>query len=929
MKVQVMFRKLFITKEQQEQIADIYNRRAHFVQEYAEDCQQEATELLFRLGLDQESRKDLESRWSIRNSSKSGDSRRTLFQCGCGYDSVARQKQEEARNIKRGPKDWERQTPYPFTACLAHVEVIEKGNGIVSWIAGVLDHNDACKASLLERRPPVPLHEHVYEVALGQLKDGASITVIQDKNREMIESKLYRGMANYEASTANVRYLFLPSDHASLYRKATKNIGMDARQLPQDNVEDWLNPNSPGYRSDIAKAIFHYSARIKDSDRFEICISTPEMDEAAQKYAHHSQFILDGTFGICSSRILLFIALALVDEDCKGVPVALFLFSASTKAKATHASYDTAILTRLLTAWKTTLEHKFGSFEPYSCITDTDTKERGAIIAIWPHIILLICKFHLRQCWTNSRKKLFRFNGPEYWKDLVRNTLYTLEVQLISSVEHASAIALIHTQRAFLQQVLENRPEGKRSAEAGIEHLRYLEEFWMKLSLWQSWSEWGRLAAAAAIKIPVEGIIPTTNHLESFNMVLKKKYIQQHLHSGHRLRFDLLIILLVTDILPKVYSRRRAIREHTSWLDARFFEGAGAQNLSELQRKLAASRQEQARILRNVCWWDINIGQDERAREILQVQRIHAIDNTQQSLCTFVARCKSSQPNIEYHLSLSQTGAGSCTCPKFYNDGGACKHLRAFRFIIDGWISRGLCPPFEYPSSLSLAQNLQASTSGHTLSGVANLPDLPPSVPVKESTLDYWTRLQALGKDPTILGGLEDGEEGLTRNDEVNTEDGDEDESDGQTVRSLPHLRVYLFIAILQILPNIYTNHRDAVDAQIAYRVTQDISSILPRLHGLDMLIKEATDLTEASNLVELKQVLTSLLGQISAHTQTESHTSLQTASTTLPTSTSLVNDADSSYSATHQPSGRYKRAYVRAPSPEEKQKRKKSHGTL
>ncbi|KAJ3831281.1 hypothetical protein F5878DRAFT_549746 [Lentinula raphanica] len=136
--------------------------------------------------------------------------------------------------------------------------------------------------------------------------------------------------------------------------------------------------------------------------------------------------------------------------------------------------------------------------------------------------------------------------------------------RLISSVEHTSAVSLIQSQRDVFQGILTRYPEGKRAAEAGLEHLHYLDHFWLKLSLWQSWSEWGRLAAAAVIKIPVEGIIPTTNHLESFNMVLKKKYIEQHLHSGHRLRFDILIILLITEILPKVYSRRRAMREHAS-----------------------------------------------------------------------------------------------------------------------------------------------------------------------------------------------------------------------------------------------------------------------------------------------------------------------------------------------------------------------------
>lgn len=195
-------------------------------------------------------------------------------------------------------------------------------------------------------------------------------------------------------------------------------------------MDDWLNPDSPNFRADVAEAVFHYSARAEAGDRFEICISTPEMDEAAWKHVHHLQLVLDGTFGVCSARLLLFIALG-VDEDNKGVPIAFFLFSASTGAKATHASYNTAILEKLLQTWKMRITTKFGAFEPYSAITDTDTKERGALLHIWPNVVLLICKFHLRQCWTNHRKKLLKCADSDLWKIRVRDTLYQLEVEYI------------------------------------------------------------------------------------------------------------------------------------------------------------------------------------------------------------------------------------------------------------------------------------------------------------------------------------------------------------------------------------------------------------------------------------------------------------------------------------------------------------------
>lgn len=255
-----------------------------------------------------------------------------------------------------------------------------------------------------------------------------SITAIQEKNRAMIQGRLYRNIDTYDPKTANIRYLFLPSDHASLYRKASQELRVNTQLQPQYNVDHWLSPDSEDFKPEIASAVFHYSARAEAGDRFEISIATPEMDDAAHKYAHHSQMILDGTFGICSSRLLLFIALA-VDEDGKGLPIALFLFSASTGAKATHASYNTDILAKLLGTWKHHLVSKFGAFDPYSTITDTDTKERGALLRVWAKMILLLCKFHLRQCWTNNRKKVLKCEAHEFWKNQVLIVLQKLEVQ--------------------------------------------------------------------------------------------------------------------------------------------------------------------------------------------------------------------------------------------------------------------------------------------------------------------------------------------------------------------------------------------------------------------------------------------------------------------------------------------------------------------
>lgn len=93
----------------------------------------------------------------------------------CGYYPKARRERDKKTKGDPVPtKDIERRVPFDFTACLAYVEITElQSNGQISRIAGYLVHNEGCKNSLLKRLPAVPLHDHVYELALDQLEKGA------------------------------------------------------------------------------------------------------------------------------------------------------------------------------------------------------------------------------------------------------------------------------------------------------------------------------------------------------------------------------------------------------------------------------------------------------------------------------------------------------------------------------------------------------------------------------------------------------------------------------------------------------------------------------------------------------------------------------------------------------------------------------------
>jgi hypothetical protein len=187
--------------------------------------------------------------------------------------------------------------------------------------------------------------------------------------------------------------------------------GVDFAQLPEYNLDSWLNPASPKYIQELHQAIFYYQARTIKTERLQVCIQLKEMKVAAWKYTHDNQMILDGTFGISDTRLLLFIALG-IDDSGKGIPLVFFLFSAPTGNQATHAGYDSSILTEVLRAWVSSMGvEKGNTFARKLVITDTDMKERAALHMVWPTALLLLCKFHVRTCWANKRKNVLKMGN--------------------------------------------------------------------------------------------------------------------------------------------------------------------------------------------------------------------------------------------------------------------------------------------------------------------------------------------------------------------------------------------------------------------------------------------------------------------------------------------------------------------------------------
>lgn len=98
----------------------------------------------------------------------------------CGHTAAASEKKQAFARSQSfgGVQSTDRRVPYPFTGCIAHVEVTATSDGKVAAISGIIEHNSACQEALMDRLPAIPLHEHVYEVALSQLENGARFVSI-------------------------------------------------------------------------------------------------------------------------------------------------------------------------------------------------------------------------------------------------------------------------------------------------------------------------------------------------------------------------------------------------------------------------------------------------------------------------------------------------------------------------------------------------------------------------------------------------------------------------------------------------------------------------------------------------------------------------------------------------------------------------------
>jgi hypothetical protein len=285
-----------------------------------------------------------------------------------------------------------------------------------------------------------------------------------------------------------------------------KNWDINVREDAAKNLERFLGPDAN--QTELKDACLHYQPRTKDS-RLEIIISTKEQQKFAWKYGHQNLILLDGTFGVSKHKLLLFIMMV-IDENNKGIPITFILFTPPPHNRLTAAGYDSKILERLLTIFRDRISaiHNEGldnpiTFTPRVAMTDTDVKERGPLSRVWPGIFLLLCYFHLSQCWRNEMNKQLDRGGDDS-AILQRQTLRAYLRSVLKEVW------LMDEQEEVIQQFIVGRKvslEGLVNRAGSLSHdtqnvltgavgfLTYMEKKWAG-NLLYSWSLNGRKKAA-------------------------------------------------------------------------------------------------------------------------------------------------------------------------------------------------------------------------------------------------------------------------------------------------------------------------------------------------------------------------------------------------------------------------------------------------
>ncbi|KAF6756530.1 hypothetical protein DFP72DRAFT_1066421 [Ephemerocybe angulata] len=519
-----------------------------------QEDQDTATQLIGELNLhipkvatyERDARSKLAILDSDHNAIKSSDSKldiefqryRRLYQCQSGTDNQLGRHASKTchipwENVGCGFWAWLTTTQLKVGTEEEQSEVLIT----VDEIFGNLVHSGACLDQIeMVRNPPIPIHPDLRTLLMDLLCSKTPPPVVKEKAREY-------ALKRWGNRPGDGSYRFRLRDHdtSSVYRTLGAEIGIMVHTQAQDNLDAWLRPGGKPPDAALTAACLHYS---------------PER-AMAWRYGHKKQLLMDLTFGFSSARALLVI-LMVIDENNKGIPVAQMIFMARKDTKAVHADYNQALLDKILRIFKLKMGRNEAGEEFTVAVasTDNNTWERYALLQNFPDILLLLCMFHILQCWRNqlNRSLVGIPKGPE--RQAMRSRIWRSLRKLIRDIsDYPTAITLYNVEVAHFKALGQqgSSPVEKKQSKAGLHFLNYLYTYLKLEDYHRSWSPASIELAAERMGTPKNEIARTTNHLESFNGRLKNKFFNGYERSGRLPRIDLWVLVLVTRVIPQFF----------------------------------------------------------------------------------------------------------------------------------------------------------------------------------------------------------------------------------------------------------------------------------------------------------------------------------------------------------------------------------------
>ena len=184
------------------------------------------------------------------------------------------------------------------------------------------------------------------------------------------------------------------------------------------------------------------------------------------------------------------------------------------------------------------------------------------------------------------------------------------------------------------------------------------------------------MKASAVLKRPINEVVPTTNHLEAFNDVLKRKHLRRWHNNGHKLRLDVLVHILVFHALPSIF-RQRGIEDRESQRQVALLRKLPGGNTF-----LQAQEASEPSTTQPVAYWTADDERNLAARTLIEHKQISVpshdeIKNAWTFTCYSSFAVEAEAAPLTYSIEFYPDGFATCSCLDFQNRGGACKHMRA------------------------------------------------------------------------------------------------------------------------------------------------------------------------------------------------------------------------------------------------------------